>query len=807
MPFLWGAATAGIQVEGGAVESDWHHFAGSGMTRRRVKRLGRLAGTTLQLEPPGQAAGHWDLAVLADDLDRAHLLGLTAYRLSLEWSRLQPRAPRWATEAIARQREIRAATRAGADLRRKSRLVRWWDRERAQRLTREAAKEQARVKRLEQILQMDALEPVDPGEFDEVALAHYEKMVALIQSRGLTVLLTLNHVALPAWVLTPPASPGWLRLGVAEDEQFHRSLRGWENPVTALAFERFVRFVAPRFRETVSYWLTLNEPIGSLVTFGYLAGVWSPGFLADGERARRAYFTLIDAHVRAYDAIKEVVGTEARVGVGHAAVWARPAPKTGLARLLPGSNRRARDQWDYAFNTYFLDAVVRGEHNERLRRADQPRVRAAWRGKLDFIGLQYYRALDIVRDPVLAARAPWAGGRGIVDARSHGSCQRQLCNDVGWPIEPEGLYHLLRRFHYRYHMPILITENGLAEAEDANRAAYMLAHLQQIRRALDDGVNVIGYIHWALVDTWEWAYGHLPAARYGLFSLEPAASGGDGPARPHRRRLTRGALALQYVATASQRRNVMRGNDDVLRAAVARFGAITAEGGAVIPPVRQANSLWQGVFLDGDGSSFRLCLSQLPDNAWLGMIRFAEGDHGPTGHVWTRLDGLSWQVGLAGQEELSFHHGCPHGGGSVASYRAVAARRDDAPSVSLYGRISVGATERRWVAEQVIGTGTWASRGGAPALIALDCQGSDTTSWRATFYDTETARWTSVPLVTRQEGNRCHVMLDASAYGWRFIGALEGWRLHGSVIPVAGGEATPWDGRWLDDDLMPGRAR
>src|SRR5437660_8046241 len=74
--FLWGASTSSHQVEGGVTTSDWHAFTSSPTIKRRVERVGSAAGMTLRLEPPGRAVDHWDMDVLAADLDRACLLGL-----------------------------------------------------------------------------------------------------------------------------------------------------------------------------------------------------------------------------------------------------------------------------------------------------------------------------------------------------------------------------------------------------------------------------------------------------------------------------------------------------------------------------------------------------------------------------------------------------------------------------------------------------------------------------------------------------------------------------------------------------------
>jgi hypothetical protein len=88
--FLWGVATAGYQVEGGITNNDWNIFTTSPSIVSRVHNIGFLAGEGIDLIPPGEAVRQGDLATLREDLDRAALLGLNAYRFSVEWSRVEP---------------------------------------------------------------------------------------------------------------------------------------------------------------------------------------------------------------------------------------------------------------------------------------------------------------------------------------------------------------------------------------------------------------------------------------------------------------------------------------------------------------------------------------------------------------------------------------------------------------------------------------------------------------------------------------------------------------------------------------------
>ncbi|MEP6577143.1 MAG: family 1 glycosylhydrolase [Nitrososphaerota archaeon] len=102
-------------------------------------------------------------------------------------------------------------------------------------------------------------------------------------------------------------------------------MRGWENPSTVREFNEFVQRIVSEFKGEVDYWITQNEPVASYIGLGYLAGIWPPGFVLDGERAREVLHNLIEAHVQAYDTISSLDNIDADgdgvpklVGFSHA---------------------------------------------------------------------------------------------------------------------------------------------------------------------------------------------------------------------------------------------------------------------------------------------------------------------------------------------------------------------------------------------------------------------------------------------------------------------------------------------------------
>ena len=122
------------------------------------------------------------------------------------------------------------------------------------------------------------------------------------------------------------------------------------------------------------------------------------------------------------------------------------------------------------------------------------------RGSLDWLGVQYY-----YDSPVRTFRLADEDG-----------CPPRT--DMGWRIAPEGLYHVVREAYARYRVPIIVTENGLADATDSQRARFILDHLAWLHRAMEEGADVRGYLHWSMLDNFEWAAGFGP--RFGLAEVD-----------------------------------------------------------------------------------------------------------------------------------------------------------------------------------------------------------------------------------------------------------------------------------------------
>ena len=210
-------------------------------------------------------------------------------------------------------------------------------------------------------------------------------------------------------------------------------------------------------------------------------------------------------------------------------------------------------------------------------------VREDWKGRLDFIGLNYYRSVYVYRSELLSLAAPWAGGL-FDDNLASAIHPHNLLSDLGWEIYPGGLYRFLKYLDGRFGLPILVSENGLAEASDripasgfpqGKRGPYIIAHLCQVLHAIKEGVDVLGYMHWTIVDNWEWDSDYMAQARFGLYTVDRSSNPSNCDTVPLPRIKTNGARALGYVAGKGK-----------IGDAVEKFGTITPSGDRLVPPSR-----------------------------------------------------------------------------------------------------------------------------------------------------------------------------------------------------------------------------
>lgn len=317
------------------------------------------------------------------------------------------------------------------------------------------------------------------GVFDDFALSRYRSLVDRLAALGVEPVVTLFHYTHPAW--------------------FHAETP-WTHTASVEAFARFARVTAEALGPSARLWTVLNEPL-VFVLGGFLDAQIPPG-LSDGRSASRALGNLLRAHAAAAAAIRETT-PGAAIGVAH-----------NMMGFAPDRPRHPLDRWAARhaarlYNGEVLSAFATGRWDVLLppltrlrgRCDDLPR-------SLDFLGVNYYSRLHL--------RSP-GRERAVADFRYLDRTGLGL-TDNGWEIVPDGLADALATAAAA-GFPLLVTENGLADASDARRASFLEAHAAALERAAAGGAGVAGYLHWSLVDNFEWLDGWGP--RFGLCGFDP----------------------------------------------------------------------------------------------------------------------------------------------------------------------------------------------------------------------------------------------------------------------------------------------
>lgn len=240
---------------------------------------------------------------------------------------------------------------------------------------------------------------------------------------------------------------------------------GWENSKTPKYFERYARKVVEALGDDVKYWITLNEPdVNSGAA--YIAKMWPPQ-----KRNVFQYFkvtkNLIKGHKLAYTEIKKI-NNKAQVGIAKHNTFFSVKGKCLINKLI---KTVCHSYWNHLWLNSIKDYQ-------------------------DYIGLNHYQHCRIYY--------------GVFKN------EFKITNDLGWEIYPTSLYHTLVDLK-RYNKPIYITENGLADAKDKKRTWYIYTMVKEVHQAIQDGVDVRGYLHWSLMDNFEWADGYWP--RFGLIEI------------------------------------------------------------------------------------------------------------------------------------------------------------------------------------------------------------------------------------------------------------------------------------------------
>lgn len=345
--------------------------------------------------------------------------------------------------------------------------------------------------------------PTGSGEVNQKGLDFYDRLTDRLCEVGITPAVTLFHWDLPSTL---------------------QEFGGWMNRDTAYRLGEYAHLVGRRLADRVGMWMPLNEPVVHTL-YGHALGVHAPGLTLGFEAFQAAHHQLL-GHGLAVDALRSAGCTTIGIASNHAPVRASSdSPEDVMAA----------DIYDHVVNWMFADPVLvgrypSGEFAQLLSGPIEEDLKIIG-APLDWYGINYYEPA------MIAAPVEGQGTDGVLEIDlppgfpfAPVAITGYPTTDFGWPIVPEGLGEILRTFRSRFGEalpPIYITEsgcsfhdvaNGAGEVCDPARIDYHRAHLQELRSALDDGLDVRGYFVWSLLDNFEWAAGYQE--RFGLVHVD-----------------------------------------------------------------------------------------------------------------------------------------------------------------------------------------------------------------------------------------------------------------------------------------------
>ena len=360
--------------------------------------------------------------------------------------------------------------------------------------------------------------PLGRGNVNEKGLAFYNKLIDLLVENNITPLVTLYHWDLPQCL---------------EDEY-----KGWLSPKIVEDFVDYAEVCFKTFGDRVKHWIVMNEP-NIFTQLGYSMGIHPPG-IKDEAAFIKAYHHTAMAHAHTVLKYKSL-NYDGMIGSSIAF-------SPGYARTESPEDLEALDTyyqtgpWMY-FDPYYAGTYPKKAESYHTKMSqwmqvsddDLSTLKMAAE-KVDFIGINYYQTAMLAHNPedgVGAAQMNTSGKKGSQKESGVPGLYKFVRNesleytDWDWAIDPDGLRYGLEEIKRRYDLPVLISENGLGffdemnakgQIHDLERIDFLNAHVEACSKAIESGVDLMGYCTWSFTDLLSWLNGYRK--RYGLVHID-----------------------------------------------------------------------------------------------------------------------------------------------------------------------------------------------------------------------------------------------------------------------------------------------
>lgn len=334
-----------------------------------------------------------------------------------------------------------------------------------------------------------------PGKVNKKGLQFYSNLVDELLAAGITPLCTIYHWDLPLWA---HEKGGWLWNGISD------------------AFAEFTQTLAEALGDRIRYWMTINEPsvFGDL---GYHQGTHAPFCPCDETSSEYVWRmctvskNILLAHGKAAKALRKYCAKSPKIGLALTGTiftpWAETEDKIAEAKA---------NTFNSALNLhnvhFWMDPMMGMKPQTELGLYLSEKDRETIAQPLDFLGFNCYLSDNYNHDDTTP------------NPKTYPGLPRTL---MGWAITPSVLYWAARFFYERWGLPIIITENGMANIDfimsdgavhDIQRIEYLKGYLHGVKRVVDEGIPVLGYQYWSFMDNFEWAEGY--DKRFGLVYVD-----------------------------------------------------------------------------------------------------------------------------------------------------------------------------------------------------------------------------------------------------------------------------------------------
>ena len=338
------------------------------------------------------------------------------------------------------------------------------------------------------------IEP-EEGQFDEREIAHYRDVIRCCKANGVEPIVTLHHFTSPAWLI---------RKG------------GWEAESTVESFRRYAAYVTEKLGAELNYICTINE-----ANMGLQLAAISKRFMLMAEQAKKAAAAgakKAEGTVQVGMNFEKMMENARFAAMENAQVFGTPQPQVFVSARTAEGDRlvmRAHQAAKAAIKALFPNIKVGltlSLHDLQALPGGEAFAEAAWDEEFrhylpyiqddDFLGVQNYTRTQYGEQGQL----PCPAGAELTQ--------------MDYEFYPEALEHVLRRVREDFKSDLIVTENGVAIADDSRRVEFIRRALAGVENCLNDGIPVRGYCHWSLMDNFEWQKGF--SMTFGLIAVDRA---------------------------------------------------------------------------------------------------------------------------------------------------------------------------------------------------------------------------------------------------------------------------------------------